>query len=64
MSMNFGHRRFTSQLDAYVDGELSVTSFSAVQAHLHDCPDCSAHVRMLIAMKNSLGRVANPYHAP
>lgn len=55
------HRRLSRQLDAYVDGELAFERVSGVEAHLDDCPDCDAHVRMLLAMKVSLLRVAGPY---
>ena len=60
--MMIGHRRYTSQLDPYVDGELPLASVSRVEAHLRECPDCDAHVRLLLAMKSSLGRVMRSYN--
>jgi anti-sigma factor RsiW len=59
--MMIGHRKLVRQLDAYVDGELSFGRVSGLESHLHDCPDCNAHVRLLLAMKGSLLRAAGPY---
>ena len=54
--MAFGHRRYVRQLDAYVDDELPSRSLTDLEQHLRDCPECDDHVRLLIAMKNALGR--------
>lgn len=59
--MMLGHRRYARQLDAYVDGELARAHAAGIEHHLHDCPDCSAHVKFLYAMKRSLHRMTGSY---
>ncbi len=54
------HLRARRRLDAFVDGELLEPRRAEVQYHLDECPDCSAHVRLLLAMRRSLRRLASP----
>jgi len=54
------HHSAKRRLDAFVDGELAASRREKVQYHLDECPDCSAHVRMLLAVRRSLRRLSAP----
>ncbi len=57
------HLRAKRRLDAFIDNELVEHRRAEVQDHLDECPDCSAHVRLLLAMRRSLRRLASPDEA-
>lgn len=46
--------QYAALLDAYVDGELSAADLTAVQAHLHQCPDCQRYVDEILAIRAAL----------
>ena len=50
------HQRAKRKLDRFVDDELAMAPRGRVQDHLDECPDCAAHVRMLLAVRRSLRR--------
>ena len=54
------HHSAKRRLDAFVDEELMASRRQTVEFHLDECPDCSAHVRMLLAMRRTLRRWAAP----
>ena len=47
---------FVKVVIASVDDELAMAPRGRVQDHLDECPDCAAHVRMLLAVRRSLRR--------
>ncbi len=58
--VTIAHLRTKRRLDAFVDNELMEGRRNQVQHHLDVCPDCSAHVRLLLAVRRSLRRLAAP----
>ena len=53
------HRRITSELDAFVDGELTAARAGVVAAHLGECADCRRAVDVTYRVQESLGRRAD-----
>ena len=51
-------RRWGRALELCFDGEASVTIFERVDAHLTDCPDCTAEIEILARLHASLMRIA------
>lgn len=56
--MLLGHRRLRSELDAFVDGELTDEEFRVVASHLDECPGCSEASRRIRRIKAALVRTA------
>jgi anti-sigma factor RsiW len=54
------HHSAKRRLDAFVDEELPAPRRKKVEYHLDECPDCAAHVRMFLAVRRSLRRMASP----
>ena len=54
------HQKSKRKLDGFVDEELAGRPRVQVRRHLDECPDCSAHVRMLLAVRRSLRRMTGP----
>jgi anti-sigma factor RsiW len=50
------HRRWERSVEACLDGELPAEQDELVQGHLHECPDCSRHALLLLAIRGSLRR--------
>jgi anti-sigma factor RsiW len=51
----------TDQLDAFIDGELSLAARAAVEAHLETCPACSAQALARLQLKHSVRAAAHAY---
>lgn len=49
-----GHRRFTEQLGAYLDGELSQDDLSALELHLRGCDRCRRELSLQHAIRERL----------
>jgi anti-sigma factor RsiW len=56
--------RITPMLDAYVDGELSVSEQQSVAGHLADCASCAQQVNDLEILQSAMASEAIYYHAP
>lgn len=54
------HRHSRRRLDAFVDDALEPDDVDRVVAHLLECPDCSAHVRLLLRVRASLRDLRHP----
>ena len=46
--------QWRSQLDTYLDGELSAESMRTLDAHLRTCPDCTADVLSRVQLRRSV----------
>jgi len=46
--------QWRSQLDTYLDGELSAESMRALDTHLRTCPDCTADVLSRVQLRRSV----------
>jgi anti-sigma factor RsiW len=49
------------KIDRYVDGELSVEEMRALEAHLRECPSCSAEALRQVQQKRDIGLAARRY---
>jgi len=55
--------QWRSQLDTYLDGELSAESMRALDAHLRTCPNCTADVLARVQLRRSV-KVVGPRFRP
>ena len=51
-------------LNPYIDGELDLQNVLAVEAHLQECPRCSAAIAGIQAMRTAISRACEPAKAP
>lgn len=54
MENTAGHRRFTEQLGAYLDGELAQDDLSILEAHLRGCERCRRELSLQHAIRERL----------
>jgi anti-sigma factor RsiW len=52
---------WTEKLDSYLDGELSASEMSALDAHVRTCPDCAAGVLSRVQLKRAVQAAGKPY---
>jgi predicted anti-sigma-YlaC factor YlaD len=58
--MDTNCEKFTTQLDAYLDGELPVEARAEVERHLNGCAACSLHLQSTSRVVNSLKALPQP----
>lgn len=51
-------------LNPYIDGELDLQNVLAVEAHLQECPRCSAAIAGIQTMRTAISRACEPAKAP
>lgn len=55
---------FNRLLSPYIDGELDLQSALAVEAHLQECPRCSAAIAGVQTLRTAISRACEPAKAP